>query len=611
MSAQPAPAQQPFTNRQAREARQHYQHLAFIVNRMVNQIIAGLDDLKAAKFKPSVFQTIHSLHGMFNGQDLTRKALFRAHMFTAQHFDHKGSTENAEKLVGRRLNDLRDAERACGLHFFKITRADGIKQVLTSYEAHYLLDAAEWLYLQARSQPGYWSNPAKAITDDLLDAAIATLPEMDEDRAGDDERERELTEGSSITDSDVIKGQWTKIFNNVRANLERATAAGSNPLIEAEQAARELRKIAQEIYADKCDELERARRKIVQRNFYERGTDDDGVVDGYKYGGQDEADGELEEVVIEAATPPMNVPPTPDEVAVNQQVSETQKTENPFSLLEWALRWASQGIAVFPVHTAFDGICSCSRGSECRSIGKHPRTLNGLKEATTDPAQIRRWWQKWPDANIGGATGGAIRLLVVDVDPKSGGDASLCDLTEAHGQEWLNTLHIETGSRGSHFFYTYPPEIELRNTASKLAPGIDTRASGGYVVLPPSIHVSGRQYTIKEAAEMQSAPLWLVETLTRAPGELPAKVIDFQERRARPGGSAVFAEGERNDGLFRVACAIWGSGGAKDITDLHMQALQVNAERCSPTLTDAEVAQVVGSVARYPRGVPIREGATA
>jgi len=274
-------------------------------------------------------------------------------------------------------------------------------------------------------------------------------------------------------------------------------------------------------------------------------------------------------------------------------------------MLEWAIEWARQGVPVFPVHSAFDGICSCSAGSECKSTGKHPKTAKGLKEATTDEAQIAAWWRKWPHANIGGRMGGAVRLLAVDVDPRHGGDASLFDLTEAHGGKWLETRHVETGSRGSHFFFTYPEGIELRNTTNNLAPGIDTRAEGGYVVLPPSLHVSGRRYTLKSAVQIQPAPAWLVEELTRPADQKPPVVVNFQERRTHTRGGGIIGEGERNARMFKIGCAIWGKGQAQDLTDLHMQLLQVNAERCSPLLTDAEVAEIVGSINRYPRGVPV------
>jgi len=309
------------------------------------------------------------------------------------------------------------------------------------------------------------------------------------------------------------------------------------------------------------------------------------------------------EVAIEGGRGTEKHTPLPPEMPAKTQDSDPE-------MIEWAQEWARHGLAVFPVHSAFDGICSCPKGSECKSAGKHPKTATGLKEATTDAAQIARWWRKWPDANIGGRMGGAARLVAVDVDPKSGGDASLFDLVEAHGGEWLDTLHVETGSLGSHFFFTYPEGVELRNSANVLAPGVDIRAEGGYVVLPPSLHVSGRRYALKSAAPMQPAPAWLVEDLTRPRDQKPSVVVDFQERRTHThGGGAIIGEGERNERMFKIGCAIWGGGNASDLTDLHAQLLQVNAERCSPSLTDAEVAEIVGSVARYPRGVPVPKGA--
>jgi hypothetical protein len=198
----------------------------------------------------------------------------------------------------------------------------------------------------------------------------------------------------------------------------------------------------------------------------------------------------------------------------------------------------------------------------------------------------------------------------VDVDPKSGGDANLCSLIEAHGDGWLDTFTQETGSRGSHFLFTYPPEIELRNSAGKLAVGIDTRAEGGYIVLAPSIHASGRRYAIANAGEIKPAPSWLIEELIRKPTEQPAVVVDFQER-ATPRGGGLITEGTRNDRLFRVGCGIWGAGAALHKSDLYTQLLDENLARVSPPLDPSEVVQIVESIMRYPRGVPVREGGAA
>ena len=76
--------------------------------------------------------------------------------------------------------------------------------------------------------------------------------------------------------------------------------------------------------------------------------------------------------------------------------------------------------AVFPVHTVIDGKCTCNGASNC-SPGKHPRPPNGFHDATTDPGIIAKWWEDWPDSNIGVATGSTSGILVVDVDIKHDG----------------------------------------------------------------------------------------------------------------------------------------------------------------------------------------------
>src|SRR5689334_21445243 len=80
---------------------------------------------------------------------------------------------------------------------------------------------------------------------------------------------------------------------------------------------------------------------------------------------------------------------------------------------EAALAMATAGWAVVPVYTPVKGSCDCRR-PDCSSPGKHPRTKNGLIDATTDPELIREWWMKWPEANIGAVV--LQGLVVVDVD---------------------------------------------------------------------------------------------------------------------------------------------------------------------------------------------------
>ena len=164
-----------------------------------------------------------------------------------------------------------------------------------------------------------------------------------------------------------------------------------------------------------------------------------------------------------------------------------------------ALALAERGFAVFPLHTPDKretGGCSC-RDRECTSVGKHPRTMKGLHDASTDPEQIRKWWGIWPAANIGIATGreipGGGYLAVLDIDPRNDGDSSVEELEQKHGPLPV-TVTVRTGGGGWHHYFSSPEPVRSRKD---LAPGIDLKAVGGYVVAPPSVHASGSLYEWK------------------------------------------------------------------------------------------------------------------
>jgi hypothetical protein len=162
-------------------------------------------------------------------------------------------------------------------------------------------------------------------------------------------------------------------------------------------------------------------------------------------------------------------------------------------LLAAALEYAKRGWFVFPVH-GIDAAGQCTCGIECDTPGKHPRTNNGVKDASADADQIRAWWTKWPDANVAVATGSASNLVVLDLDIKPGKDgrAALRVLEAQHGP-LPTTPKVETGSGGEHLYFSHPGGL-VANSVGLVAPGIDVRADGGYVVAPPSLHLSGREY---------------------------------------------------------------------------------------------------------------------
>lgn len=187
------------------------------------------------------------------------------------------------------------------------------------------------------------------------------------------------------------------------------------------------------------------------------------------------------------------------------------------SPLSWALRYAATGWPVLPVHgvkprTEDVTECTCSGGADCKSAGKHPRTRSGLKDASTDETVIRDWFTRWPDANLGILTGGASGIVVLDVDPRHGGDKSLMEL-ERRYDAMPQTLLALTGGGGRHICFQHPGEL-TRNSVGKLGPGLDVRADGGYIVVAPSRHASGRPYRWQGDAnpvttELAPLPEWL------------------------------------------------------------------------------------------------------
>jgi hypothetical protein len=163
-------------------------------------------------------------------------------------------------------------------------------------------------------------------------------------------------------------------------------------------------------------------------------------------------------------------------------------------MLDAALEYAAQGRHIFPVHGIRDGCCTCAL-ADCRSPGKHPHVTSWQNVASTDHVTIAQWWHQWPDANIGCACGPS-GLLVLDVDPRNGGGASYARLVNVHGA--IDTLTVETGGGGMHLYFRKPQGLKI--AAKSLGadyPGIDVKSDGGYVILPPSVHVSGLRYTWK------------------------------------------------------------------------------------------------------------------
>jgi putative DNA primase/helicase len=259
-------------------------------------------------------------------------------------------------------------------------------------------------------------------------------------------------------------------------------------------------------------------------------------------------------------------------------------------LLDAALVYAARGWPVFPVHTPTEHRCSCPN-SACPTIGKHPRTQHGLKDATVDSTVITKWWSTWPDANIGLVTGSRSGLVALDIDRRHGGDDTLAELERKYGP-LPDTVRNLTGG-GWHELFAYP-NVPVKSKAN-LAPGVDSRASDGYIVVPPSRHASGQNYGWEvghspDDLALASLPAWLLTLLTSSTHPSPNQPL-----RKTVTGS--IREGGRNAHLTSHA-------GAMRRRDMSPEAIETallteNVTRCEPPLSHDEVRGIARGITRY------------
>jgi hypothetical protein len=187
-------------------------------------------------------------------------------------------------------------------------------------------------------------------------------------------------------------------------------------------------------------------------------------------------------------------------------------------LLIAALEHAAQGRRVLPLHTQICGVCSCGR-QQCDFAGKHPLGALSARDASTDVGQILRWWDLYPGANVGLATGPESGLFVLSAD-ETGGVEFLRRLQE--DGELPATLRAYTRNTAKEgewqsvdLYFAYPPSPAL-SSIHLLGNGINTHGAGSWVVAPPSFHPSGRSYKWDhDDISVAELPDWLIAELTR------------------------------------------------------------------------------------------------
>lgn len=163
------------------------------------------------------------------------------------------------------------------------------------------------------------------------------------------------------------------------------------------------------------------------------------------------------------------------------------------SAISSAIDLAERGFAVFP--------CLPS---------KVPATPRGFHDATNDPGAVRKLWQRWPGALIGIPTGRTNGFDVLDVDPRHGGDT----WHDAHRHNLPDTRIHRTRSGGLHILFRHLNGV--RNSAGRIAPGIDVRGEGGFIIWWPAAGCS----EVAHGAPTEW-PAWLHTGVLRKPAPKP------------------------------------------------------------------------------------------
>ncbi len=255
-------------------------------------------------------------------------------------------------------------------------------------------------------------------------------------------------------------------------------------------------------------------------------------------------------------------------------------TDSPSSLAA-ALQFARYHWSVIPM-----------RASDKRPLIKW---LKYQRRSATEN-EINEWYQQWASANVGIVTGAISGLVVLDIDPRHGGEQSLAQWEKVYESLPL-TLEVRTGGGGRHVYFKHPGDV-IHNRVG-IAPGIDLRGDGGCVVAPPSIHSSGKAYTWVSGHEpgkvvLAELPGWLLRLL-RSDAKSPGYSQEHWRQLVRKGVD----EGERNNTIASLSGHLLSHDVDPDVVKELLFCW--NRIRCSPPLDDDEVIQTVLSISRLHR----------
>lgn len=241
--------------------------------------------------------------------------------------------------------------------------------------------------------------------------------------------------------------------------------------------------------------------------------------------------------------------------------------------LEAALLYESRGWSIIPVDNLSPEKKPFVRWKE-------------FQERRATPAEIQKWWRQWPTASVGIVTGRISDLVVVDIDPRHGGNPQpVLDSADT-------TMMVATGGGGWHLYYSYPGDVERLPCRVGIAEGVDIRADGGYAVLPPSVHHSGTPYTWhKEGIPGELTPGMVSDIISSSTGNRVGKGGDpyWFSKLWKEGAP----EGTRNDTVARMAGYMAKKGFPQDIV---LEMLETWSVQTNTAINFKELHTTVDSV---------------
>lgn len=216
---------------------------------------------------------------------------------------------------------------------------------------------------------------------------------------------------------------------------------------------------------------------------------------------------------------------------------------------------------------------------------KKPKTMNGFKDATKDPEQIKKWWTDHPKSLIGIATGKVSGFWVVDVDMKNGKDGKKALRDKYGDQLGIKTLTQSTPTGGGHLLFNYDEEHPV-GCGTNLLEGIDIRGDGGYIIVPPSgYHVDDvwHTYEWKEGTDfiMADTPDWAYH-LAGTVGKKSTVPFDLNSTLSG------LSQGSRDEEINKLA---WMLSGKKVHYDIAKLVMAYVAGNCSPPFDETETLE--------------------